>query len=117
MSKDGKCGQKSFKKDVLHTSSPRSYVPFLQRDGSCQMQLPKKTEASAPTVKLEAPAPPEAMDSGAERENKRIFSIRRAGRPKCVTARKGKQQFRSLVYTGAEASVVQEYLEVEMSYS
>lgn len=81
------------------------------------MQLPKKTEASTPTVKLEAPAPPEAMDSGAEREKKRIFSIRWAGRPKRVTARMGKHKFRCLVDTGAEASVVHECLEVEMSYS
>ena len=48
------------------------------------------------------------MDSGARREQKRIFSIRLAGRPKCVTARMEKQKFRCLVYTGAEASVMHE---------
>lgn len=59
-------------------------------------------------VKLEAHGPNEAMDSGARREQKRIFSIRLAGRPKCVTARMGNQKFRCLVDTGAEASVMHE---------
>ena len=77
---------------------------LLQGSGSHQTQLPQKTEASATIVKLEAPGPNEAMDSGARKEQKRIFSIRLAGRPKCVTARMEKQKFRCLVYTGAEAS-------------
>ena len=48
------------------------------------------------------------MDSGAERKQKQIFGIRLAGRPKCVTARTGKQRFGCLLDTGAETSVLHE---------